>query len=159
MAYEFVARRQLAFHETDMAGIAHFSNFFRWMEETEHAFLKSLGAEPVRQDGLTFWGWPRGRASCDFHAPLRFGDAFEVHLLVREIKLKSVLYQFRFRKLLPGGGTEPVARGEMASVYASFDVQTQAMRALGLEEALLSRLEAAPESALRAAKEGSSEAV
>ena len=29
--------------DTDMAGIVHFSNFFRYMERVEHAFFRSLG--------------------------------------------------------------------------------------------------------------------
>jgi acyl-CoA thioesterase FadM len=31
MAYEFKAVRSVEFYETDMAGIVHYSNFFRYM--------------------------------------------------------------------------------------------------------------------------------
>ena len=37
MAYEFRLVRQVEFSETDMAGIVHYSNFFRYMEAAEHA--------------------------------------------------------------------------------------------------------------------------
>ena len=47
MAYEFKATRQVEFSETDMAGIMHFSNFFRFMETAEHGFYRSLGAVPM----------------------------------------------------------------------------------------------------------------
>ena len=43
MACEFKLRRQVEFSDTDMAGIMHFSNFFRFMEAAEHAFFRSLG--------------------------------------------------------------------------------------------------------------------
>ena len=43
MPYEFKLTRRIEFAETDMAGIVHFSNFFRMMEATEHAFFRSLG--------------------------------------------------------------------------------------------------------------------
>ena len=43
MPYEFKHIRRVEFAETDMAGIVHFSNFFRMMEATEHAFFRSLG--------------------------------------------------------------------------------------------------------------------
>ena len=33
MPYEFKAVRRVEFSETDMAGIVHFSNFFRYMEK------------------------------------------------------------------------------------------------------------------------------
>jgi acyl-CoA thioester hydrolase len=32
MAFEFKLTRRVEFAETDMAGIVHFSNFFRYME-------------------------------------------------------------------------------------------------------------------------------
>lgn len=158
MAHDFVLERELAFHETDMAGIAHFSNFFRWMEMAEHAFLKSLGIEPVVQDGEQFWGWPRVRASCEYHAPIRFGDRFEVHLFVKEIKPKAVVYFFRFRKVLEDGGRQALAKGEMTAVYAGFDVPKQSMRALDLEAALKERIEEAPAELMKAARDSRPEA-
>ena len=36
-------RRRVEFAETDMAGIAHFSSFSIYMEQAEHALLRSLG--------------------------------------------------------------------------------------------------------------------
>lgn len=153
MAFEYVMERELAFNETDMAGIAHFSNFFRWMEIAEHGFLKSLGVEPVVQERDQFWGWPRVRASCDYHSPLRFGDRFEVHLFVKEVKQKSVVYFFRFKKRSAEGTVVPVARAEMTSVYAGFDVPTQRMLALDLDTDLLGKLEEAPREAIKAARD------
>ena len=152
MAYDFVLQRELAFHETDMAGIAHFSNFFRWMEMTEHAFLVSLGVAPVSQSGDRFWGWPRVRASCEYHAPIRFGERFDCHLFVKEIKPKAVVYFFRFRKALPDGEMEPLAKGEMTSVYAGFDVSERSMKALDLEAALAEKLEVAPAELMKEAR-------
>jgi YbgC/YbaW family acyl-CoA thioester hydrolase len=92
MAYEFKSKRQVQFAETDMAGIAHFTNFFRYMEETEHAFYRSLGfsVDMERADKSLGLGWPRVRAECEYKHPLRFEDEFEVHLLVAEIKSKTI---------------------------------------------------------------------
>ena len=47
MAYEFKAIRRVEFAETDMAGIVHYSNFFRYMETAEHGFFRSLGLSVV----------------------------------------------------------------------------------------------------------------
>lgn len=152
MAFDYVFEHRLAFHETDMAGIAHFSNFFRWMEMAEHAFLNSLEIQPVVQEGAEFWGWPRVRASCEYHQPLRFGDLVEVHLFVKEIKAKSVVYFFRFRKPLPDGTWVAIAKAEMTSVYAGFDVPTRSMRALDLQEELLSRIEEADPKRMKEAR-------
>ena len=51
VAYEFKIVREVEFSDTDMAGIMHFSNFFRFMEAAEHAFFRSLGLSihtPIR---------------------------------------------------------------------------------------------------------------
>ena len=51
MLYEFKVIRQVEFSETDMAGLMHFSNFFRFMESTEHAFFRSLGLALHQHEG------------------------------------------------------------------------------------------------------------
>ncbi len=66
-----------------MAGIVHFANFYRYMEEAEHAFFRSLGrsiSEP-QPDGSTI-GWPRVSATCSFKAPVYYDDEIEIRLLV-----------------------------------------------------------------------------
>src|SRR5262245_30662606 len=105
MAYEFKAQRRVEFSDTDMAGIMHYSNFFRFMETAEHAFFRSLGfsiAPGGALPGHPRVGWPRVHASCDYHRPLRFEDLVEIHLLVAEKKSKAITYQFRFFKLAGG---------------------------------------------------------
>ena len=82
MAYEFQVTRRVEFSETDMEGIMHFSNFFRFMETAEHAFFRSLGYSVVlSRNGLMFC-LPRVHAECDYTAPLRFEDEVQIHLLV-----------------------------------------------------------------------------
>ena len=115
MAYEFKATRQVQFSETDMAGLMHFSNFFRFMETAEHGFYRSLGFSVANHSKHPRLGWPRVHAACDYKKPLHFEDMVEIHLLVVEKRTKAVRYQFRFRKL----NEEPVvevARGEMIIV-------------------------------------------
>jgi YbgC/YbaW family acyl-CoA thioester hydrolase len=76
-----------------MAGIMHFSNFFRFMESCEHDFYRSLGC-PIHGDDDEV-GWPRVHASCDFHAPLQYDDEATIHLLVLEVKSRAIRYAFR----------------------------------------------------------------
>lgn len=115
MASEFAITRSVEFSETDMAGIMHYSNFFRYMEAAEHAFFRSLGFSVAARPGAPKVGWPRVHASCDYHRPLRFEDQVEVRLRVVEKKSKALTYEFVFRKL---GATAPeeVARGRLTVV-------------------------------------------
>lgn len=94
MASSFEISRRVEFHETDMAGIVHFSNFYRWMEQVEHAFFRSLDLTIVNHqpDGQTF-GWPRVSCSCRFEAPARYNDVLTVKLFVQRIGVKSLTYE------------------------------------------------------------------
>ncbi|MBX3441052.1 MAG: acyl-CoA thioesterase [Planctomyces sp.] len=106
-----VSRRRVQFSETDMAGIVHFANFYRWMEEAEHDYFRSLGLrimEP-RDDG-NMLGWPRVSASCNYVAPAKYEDEIDVRLDVERVGLRSVSYVFEFVR-----GEQTLARGRMKS--------------------------------------------
>ena len=63
MAHSFSMTRSVTFAETDMAGILHFSNYFRYMEEAEHAFFRSLGFRVHACERSGAWGWARRNAA------------------------------------------------------------------------------------------------
>ena len=115
MPSEFKITRRVEFSETDMAGIVHFSNYYRYMESAEHAFFRSLGYSIVTKQTEPPVGWPRVHASFDFKHPLRFEDEFEVHLRVTEKKSRSLSYTFTISKLNDGTLTE-CATGKLTVV-------------------------------------------
>ena len=87
---EFVYRRRVQFPETDASGIVHFTNFFRYVEEAEHAMWRAAGLTVYdRTREIT---WPRVAASFEFKKPLRFEDEFDVRLRIAEIASKSIRY-------------------------------------------------------------------
>src|SRR5262245_9208098 len=79
------------FYETDAAGIVHFSTYFRYMEEAEHAMWRAAGLS-IAPAGAEV-GFPRVSAVCDYHRPLRFEDEFEVRIRIVSIGEKSIRYQ------------------------------------------------------------------
>ncbi len=146
MPYEFKQIHRVEFAETDMAGIVHFANFFRMMESTEHAFFRSLGFSiHGHEDGDTT-GWPRVNASCDYLRPLRFEDEVEIHLLVAEVRNRSIRYQFIFRKVADG---VEVARGSIAAVCASVDKVTGRLVPVLVPDRIRAKIEAAPSDLLK----------
>ncbi|MCI0620097.1 MAG: acyl-CoA thioesterase [Acidobacteria bacterium] len=146
MAYEFKLTRHVDFAETDMAGIMHFSNFFRFMEAAETAFFRSLGLSIYPRSPDTV-GWPRVHADCDFKHPLRFEDLVEIHLLVREKGKKSLAYTFIFRKLNETPIRE-VARGSVVTACVTRDKVTGKMLAVPIPQSIAELIEAAPSSLL-----------
>jgi len=111
MTEPFRTTRRVEFADTDMAGIAHFANFFRWMESAEVDFLAARGLNvDLRSQGQEI-GFPRVSASCDFAKPVTFMDMIEITVSVERVGAKSVSYAFEFRK-----EGEVVARGRITSV-------------------------------------------
>jgi acyl-CoA thioester hydrolase len=112
MAEPFRTSRRIEFVDTDMAGIVHFSNFFRFMEAAEVDFLRSLGLSVSMRTPEGQWlGFPRVSASCDFVRPAKFLDVIDVTVRVANIGLKSVSYQFEFAH-----DSHLIARGEITAV-------------------------------------------
>jgi YbgC/YbaW family acyl-CoA thioester hydrolase len=93
----FTTTRRVDFGDTDMAGIMHFANFFRFMESAEIDFLQSRGLSVSWRaaDGVR-WGLPRVSASCDFQKPARFLDVLTITVTVENVGTKSVTYRFDF---------------------------------------------------------------
>jgi len=146
MPYEFKAVRRVEFSETDMAGIVHFSNFFRYMETAEHAFYRSLGFSVTLNNFEPPLGFPRVHAACDYKKPLRFEDLLEIHILVKEKRSRVLNYLFRFNKLpREGSADEPtlVATGVLTVVCVAHD-RNGKMEAVSIPADLANKIEIAP---------------
>ena len=90
---QFSTNRRVEFVHTDMAGVAHFSEFFRYMESAEHEFFRSIGLSVSMNDGMDHVSWPRVACSFDYFVPLRFEDEFEIRLGVERLGEKSVTFR------------------------------------------------------------------
>lgn len=113
MTAHFVTNRRVEFSDTDMAGIIHFASYYRYMEEAEHQFFRSLGLSVMQKhDEHTILGWPRISAGCTFEAPARFEDVLEIRLTVERKGVKSLTIQYEFF-LEQDGGEVRVAHGRM----------------------------------------------
>ncbi len=107
----FHSSRRVEFHETDMAGIVHFSNFFRYMECAEGDFLRARGvAFALTWEGEPI-GFPRVSASCDYLKPARFGDVLDIAVTIDRLGEKSVTYAFEFTR-----DGDVLAHGKVTSV-------------------------------------------
>jgi len=107
----FISHRRIEFSQTDMAGIVHFSNYYKWMEETEHDYFRSRGLSIMeRQPDGTYIGWPRVNAMCHFQAPVHYDETIENRLIVERIGAKSLTFSLEFWR-----GETRVAWGRMKS--------------------------------------------
>jgi YbgC/YbaW family acyl-CoA thioester hydrolase len=105
--------RRVEFGDTDMAGIMHFSNFFKFMEVAETDFLTARGLNVSWHADGAKWGFPRVSAACDFQKPAKFGDVLTITVTVEKLGRKSVSYRYDFTNQRG----EPVAVGRITAVF------------------------------------------
>jgi len=109
---ELTLRRRVTFHEVDSAGIVHFSIYFRYMEEAEHALWRAAGISIAARGADV--GYPRVSAAFDYHRPLRFEDEFDARIRIVSIRDKSLRYVCTLTK-----GDEKIATGTVTVVCVS----------------------------------------
>ena len=129
---EYRLRRRVQFYETDVAGIVHFSWFFRYMEEAEHALWREAGLSIHPPEGE--FGWPRVAASFDFQRALRFEDEIDVHLRIAEMARKTIRYECVISK-----DGHQIATGTMTIACVQ---KKPTMRAVEIPDDIVQRLSA-----------------
>jgi YbgC/YbaW family acyl-CoA thioester hydrolase len=141
MTIPFRTTRRVEFADTDMAGIAHFANFFRFMEAAEVDFLHALGLSVRLEWQEQRLGFPRVAASCDYLRPVTFEDILEIEVRVDKIGRKSVSFAFDF--LCRG---EVAARGRVTSVCCKVGPEHR-LEPIEIPAALRERLRQGPQPA------------
>ena len=142
MACEFRFRRRVQFYETDAAGLVHFSWYFRYMEEAEHALWREAGLSIHPPDGEV--GFPCVSTSFEFHRALRFEQEFDVHLRVTAMTRKSI----RYSCVLTDGDTK-IATGTLVTVCVRRRGD-EPMTAVEIPAEIAARLHVAPDPAVGA---------
>lgn len=112
----FTTTRRVEFCDTDMAGIVHFANFFRYMEAAEHELFRTLKLKIAGHlpDGTEF-GWPRVSTTCSYQAPARYEDVLDIEIRVSQRTDRSLTTTYEFRR-----GEQRLAQGEMKTVFCVF---------------------------------------
>ena len=128
-------RRRVQFYEVDFAGIVHFSWFFRYMEEAEHAMWREAGLSiAAHASDLAF---PRVAASFEYHRPLQFEEECDVHIRIAALAEKTIGYTCEITR-----GDTRIATGSMTIACVSH-VPGKPMKAVAIPRALASRFQVA----------------
>src|SRR3954454_21048072 len=126
MPAPFKTSRLVEFSDTDMAGIMHFSAFFRFMEAAEHALLRSVGLSVYSEINGEVVTFPRVAASCEYHSPARCEEELRIGVTVERVGTKSVTYGFAFshegRKVAIGKMTSVCCRVPTGGVPVSIPI-------------------------------------
>lgn len=128
-----------------MAGQVHFANFFRYMEEAEHAIWRKAGMRIARPSPGGFGEagsdphlqWPRISAQCDFKSRLRVDDEFEVRTEMAKVTNRTIQWAHTMMR-----GDMLIASGSVTAVC----VQAQpdgTFKAVEIPADILNRLKSA----------------
>jgi acyl-CoA thioester hydrolase len=98
---DFMRLHRVRWVETDASGSVNLAGLLRMMEETEYAFLRSLGLSVVMKDERGTIGFPRISAELETRSPARFDDILEIRLFV--VMNDGVTIRYRFEITGPGG--------------------------------------------------------
>jgi acyl-CoA thioester hydrolase len=126
--------RKVHFYETDLAGVVHFSCYFRYMEEAEHALWRAAGLT-VDHAGAEL-GYPRVSATFDYRSPLFFEDELTIVARVHAVTKRTIKYSFVFTR----NGTA-IGTGWLTTACATRGDGT--MRAVEIPPDVVPRLKAA----------------
>src|SRR5688572_9299312 len=128
---EYTLRRRVFFYEVDSAGIVHFSNYFRYMEEAEHALWRAAGLSIAHREAGV--GFPRVAASFEYKRPLRFEDEVDIRIRITAISQRSMKYTCELTR-----DGEPIATG-FATIVCVVQQPDKSMKAVPIPPGIASR--------------------
>ncbi len=85
---------RVRFVETDMMGVVHHANYFRWFEMGRVEYLKQAGVYllELMAEGILF---PITDVSCSYRASARFDDCLAIETTMEELSKVKMVFTYR----------------------------------------------------------------
>lgn len=111
----YIASINVRFYETDMMGIAHHSNHFRWFEMARIEFLRHIGVTlgDMMKEDIVF---PIMNVSCEYKEPARFDDIINIETYLVKMTRAQMVFRYRMRRASDG---VLLATGETKNAFMS----------------------------------------
>lgn len=92
----FTVREKVRFVETDMMGVVHHANYFRWFEMGRVEYMRQAGVflNDLMADDIVF---PIADAQCKYHMSAKFDDYILIETVLS--KLSRVKMEFTYQVL------------------------------------------------------------
>lgn len=111
---------KVRFVETDMMGVVHHSNYFRWFEIARVEYLRqaSVFLTELMADGIVF---PITHVDCQYRASAKFDDIILIETILEEVSPAKMVFTYRVvRKedqvLLATGSTQNVFTNQSGKI-------------------------------------------
>jgi acyl-CoA thioester hydrolase len=95
----FKCKFRVRWVDTDVAGVMHYTNFFRYFEACEQEFYRSLSATHALLREKYRIMLPRIEAHCTYKVACKYDDAIEVVMKISEVTEKTVTYSFQLNRI------------------------------------------------------------
>jgi len=94
-------RERVRFVETDVMGVVHHSNYFRWFEIGRVDYMRRAGVylPELMADGIIF---PITDVSCSYRAPARFDDEIDIETTMAELSKVKMVFTYRVVRAADG---------------------------------------------------------
>lgn len=122
------------FVETDMMGVVHHSNYFRWFEMGRVAYLRQAGISlhELMAEDIVF---PIRHVECRYLAPARFDDVIRIETTLAQLTRAQFKFTYRVVResdaaLLATGATQSVFTDPAGKVIRLPEVYYNKMRAV-----------------------------
>jgi acyl-CoA thioester hydrolase len=107
-----IVREKVRFVETDMMGVAHHANYFRWFEMGRVEFLRQAGISlhDLMADGIVF---PITNVDCQYRASAKFDDCILIEAKLANVSPVKMVFTYKISRevdgvLLASGNTQNV---------------------------------------------------
>lgn len=106
-------REKVRFVETDMMGVVHHSNYFRWFEMGRVEYLRQAGILllELMEKNILF---PITDVSCQYRSSARFDDYIVIETTMSELSKAKMIFSYRVLKEANG---ELLATGRTQNVF------------------------------------------
>lgn len=105
-------QEKVRFVETDMMGVVHHSNYFRWFEMGRVEYLRQAGVllTELMADGIVF---PITHVDCQYRSSAKFDDYIVIETTLQEVSPVKMVFTYKVIKevdgvLLATGSTQNV---------------------------------------------------
>jgi acyl-CoA thioester hydrolase, YbgC/YbaW family len=87
-------REKVRFVETDMMGVVHHSNYFRWFEMARVEYLRQIGIllTDMMDEDIVF---PITDVECKYRASAKFDDYILIEVVLAEVSKVKMVFTYR----------------------------------------------------------------
>ena len=94
-------REKVRFVETDMMGVVHHANYFRWFETGRVEYLRQAGIllTELMADGIVF---PITHVDCQYKASAKFDDYILIEATLKDVSPAKMVFTYKVIKEVDG---------------------------------------------------------